>query len=258
MKYPAAPRIPAQKSPPGELLVWALVRHSLRGMFARVRLRPPAIDPRSYGVPILAVANHPSWWDGYLALLIGRWYGLPRYLMMEEAQLRRYRFFAWAGCFSVERRDPREAGRSIAYAANILTANPSALVWIFPQGAIAHADTRPITVHSGAAHVLRRATAAGATIGVLPVAWEYVFRGEQRPEAFIRVGELETVDWQAARDPKSLSRHIQAMLTAQADALRADVRANALGAYGTILRGRGGVNDVFDRLLLRDRLVPDP
>ncbi len=115
-----SPRLTPRKTPPGEFAVWLLARWAMRGMFARVRLRETAGNPRAAGVPLLGLANHPSWWDGYLALLLARHYGLPRYLMMDEPQLRRYGFFRWAGCFSVDRTDPRESARSVAYAAHLL------------------------------------------------------------------------------------------------------------------------------------------
>ncbi len=252
------PAYPARKSPLGELLVWLLVRSSLRRLFVRVRLRAPESDPRAYAVSLLGVANHSSWWDGYLALLLARYYGMPRYLMMETAQLKRYGFFAWAGCFGVDRADPRDVARSIAYAAHLLGGKQRPLVWIFPQAEIVSADARPITVHAGAAHVMRRATAQGQMIGILPVAWQLVFRGEQHPEVFIRVGNVWYEREATTRDTDAMSARIRTALTQEMDALRADLAANQLAAYRTVMQGKSGVNDLFDRLLHRTRLVDEP
>ncbi len=251
------PRIPAQKTPLGELAVWLLVRGALRRMFARVRVAGGDAIRDAAGLPLLGVANHPSWWDGYCALALARWYGRPRYLMMDEPQLRRYRFFAWAGCFSVDRHDPRESARSVAYAAHLLATERAPLVWLFPQAEIVPPSARPITVHPGAAHILRRATVVRETVGVLPVAWEPVFRGEQHPEVFIRVLPVLTFDRRDGRDIEATTMLLQAMLTAAADRLRHDLQVETLGDYQVIVHGRGGVNDVFDRLLRRPRLVAD-
>ncbi len=252
------PRIPPHKTPIGELAVWLLIQWSVRGMFARVRLREAAGDPRAASVPLLGVANHPSWWDGYLAMIVARQYGLPRYLMMDAPQLARYRFFAWAGCFSVDRADPREVARSVAFAAHLLATERQSLVWLFPQAEITPADARPLVMHGGAAHVLRRASATGRDVGFLPVAWQYAFRGEQHPEAFIRLGAVEVLDATTARDTRSVTARIQSALTAQADALRDDIAADDLTAYRVVLHGKSGVNDAFDRLLGRSRLVDTP
>lgn len=256
-KPPITPRLTPQKTPLGELAVWLLIRWSLTHMFARVRLREMS-DPRAAGVPLLGLANHPSWWDGYLALATARHYHLPRYLMMDEAQLRRYGFFRWAGCFSVDRSDARESARSVAYAAHLLATERQPLVWLFPQAEITPAARRPIEAHGGAAHVLRRATAGGRAIGWLPVAWQYEFRGEQHPEAFVRVGAAEIVNAADTRDARALTARIGAALTREADALRDDLVADDLGAYHVIVRGTSGINDWWDTVLRRRRLVAEP
>ncbi len=253
-----SPRLVPHKTPPGEFAVWLLAWWAMRGMFGRVRLHEGGGNPRAAGVPILGLANHPSWWDGYLALLLARYYGLPRYLMMDESQLRRYGFFRWAGCFSVDRTDPRESARSVAYAARLLTRAEQPIVWLFPQAEITPADRRPIAAHGGAAHVLRRATADGTAVGWLPVAWQYAFRGEQHPEAFIRVGAVEVVTAAETREVRRLSARISAALTREADALRDDLAADDLATYRIILHGAGGVNDRWDRVRRRSRLVAEP
>jgi chlorobactene lauroyltransferase len=252
-----APRFPARKSAVGELLVWLLVRSSLRRMFVRVRLCVAGDDPRAAGMPLVAVANHPSWWDGYLALLLSRHFGLRRYLMMDAAQLRRYGFFAWAGCFGIERDDPREVARAFAYVANLL-GHERPLLWMFPQAAIVPNDRRPVAVHDGAAHIVRRAAGKVGPIGVLPVAWHLVFRGEQHPEVFIRTGAIIRFDRVSSRYAAVISEHIQQGLTETMDALHDDLVNETLHEYRVILRGQRGVNDRFDALLHRDRLVPDP
>jgi 1-acyl-sn-glycerol-3-phosphate acyltransferase len=251
------PRIPARKTPPGELAIWLLARAALRRMFVRLRVSDAGAFALAAGMPLLAVANHPSWWDGYIALALSRHYGRARYLMMDEAQLRRYPFFAWAGCFSVDRHDPRETARSLAYAANLLATERAPLVWLFPQGEIVPPDAWPLTVQSGAGHILRRVAASRAPVGVLPVAWQLVFRGEQHPEVFVRVLPAFPVSRSAACDVRPVNACIAERLTAALEALQADLRAGSLAAYRTILRGRIGVNDHFDRLSGRTRLVPD-
>lgn len=252
------PQYPARKSPWGELLVWALVRTSLQRMFVRVRLREQAGNPCAAGLPLILVANHPSWWDGYLALLLARHYGARRYLMMDAAQLKRYGFFAWAGCFGVERADARDVARSIAYAAELLRQAEPTWLWLFPQAEITPARARPLSLHAGAAHIVRRATAGGLTVGVLPVAWELVFRGEQHPEVVLLVGDIITFDAERARDVSSVTALLSEALTAIVDAVGSDIARDDFAGYRTILRGRAGANDQFDRLLHRDRLVADP
>lgn len=239
-------------------MVWALVRISLQRMFVRVRLRELGADPRTAGLPLLIVASHPSWWDGYLALLLSRYYGVRRYLMMDAAQLKRYGFFAWAGCFGIERTDAREVVRSIAYAADLLRQQRLTWLWLFPQADITPPQARPLTFHAGAVHILRRATAGEGTVGVLPVAWQLVFRGEQHPEIVALVGDVVVVDAAHAGDVSAITVCLSDALAAVMDAVENDIARDDLAAYRTILHGRSGINDRFDWLLRRRRLVAEP
>ncbi|HWQ14047.1 MAG TPA: lysophospholipid acyltransferase family protein, partial [Roseiflexaceae bacterium] len=163
------------------------------------------------------------------------------YIMMEERQLRAYRFFTLCGAFSVDPARPREALRSLAYITGLLREQRRAL-WITPQGRITPNDRRPLTVYPGAAHVALR---SGALLW--PVALRYEFRGEQQPEAFIRAGPPHRPA--PGTDPRALTEEIRARLTAAADALRDEVTEERLEGYETLLQGRPGVNRLFDSFL---------
>jgi len=95
-------------------------------------------------------------------------------------------------------------------------------------------------VFSGVAHIARRA--GGATLW--PAALRYEFRGEQRPEAFVRAGPAQRAP--AGADVRALTAEIGERLTAACDALRDEVNASRLDGYRVLLRGRAGVNRVWD------------
>jgi 1-acyl-sn-glycerol-3-phosphate acyltransferase len=198
--------------------------------------------------PLIVYLNHPSWWDGYMCMLLSRLVlggRFESFLMMEEPELQRYRFFRWAGCFSVDRHDPRSAARSVAYIGRLLAERHTRSLYIFPQGLLTPNDRRPLALYPGAAHVVRRA--GGATLW--PVALRYEFRGEQRPEAFIRAGPPHYAN--ADSQTRALTADITRRLTGVADALRDEVAEGWLAEYRTLARGRSGVNRVFDALRAR-------
>jgi 1-acyl-sn-glycerol-3-phosphate acyltransferase len=240
------PAIPARHSRLGDALVyWALVRWSIWSHFDRVWLKVVGPLPQPSDGPLIVYPNHPAWWDGYMCLLLNRLVLRDRfegYLMMEEPQLRRYRFFAWAGCFSVDRHDPRSAARSVAYIGRLLAERRDRSLYIFPQGVLTANDRRPLEIYPGLAHIVRRA--GGAMLW--PVALRYEFRGEQRPEVFIRAGPAHHAHGDASA--RGLTGEIAQRLTAAADALRDEVAAGQLEGYQALLRGRAGVNRLFDRL----------
>jgi 1-acyl-sn-glycerol-3-phosphate acyltransferase len=237
------PRLTALKTPPIEALIYrVLVRPALRRAFQRVALwdAQPEFKP---DLPTLIYANHPSWWDGYIAFMLAREYWrCDGYLMMEEAQLARYGFFRYCGVFSVDRHDPREGMRSVAYAANLLTGHPRRALWIFPQGAITANDRRPLDTYSGAAHIARRAM----PVRCLPMALRFEFLAEQRPEALIRLGPGHVVAGDVG--VKALHQEMDQRLTREVDHLRDDTINGATGGYRTILQGRASVNVIWDRV----------
>jgi 1-acyl-sn-glycerol-3-phosphate acyltransferase len=238
------PAIPARHHPLGDALVyWALVRPAIWSHFDRVWLRVEGPLPHPADGPLIIYFNHPSWWDGYMACIVNRVVLRDRfrpYLMMEEPELRRYQFFSWSGCFSVNRQDARAAARSVAYISRLLAERRDRALLIFPQGEITPNDRRPLAIFSGIAHVASRAGGAA----LLPVALRYEFRGEQRPEAFIRLGPFHIAP--APVEARALTREAERRLAAATDALRDELNDGRLERYRVLLRGRAGVNRVFD------------
>jgi 1-acyl-sn-glycerol-3-phosphate acyltransferase len=246
---PDLPAIPARRNRPGEALIyWVLVRSAVWSHFNRVWLQVEGPLPHPADGPLIMYPNHPSWWDGYMCFLLTRKVlggCFEAYLMMEEPELRRYRFFSWAGCFSVDRADPRSAARSVAYISRLLAEGRTRALVIFPQGAIAPNDRRPLDVYSGAARIARGA--GGATLW--PIALRYEFGGEQRPEAFIRAGPMHHAP--ADADTRALTAEVARRLTTAADALRDDVTNGRLDGYRVLLHGRAGVNRLWDAVRRR-------
>ncbi|MBK9943128.1 MAG: lysophospholipid acyltransferase family protein [Kouleothrix sp.] len=241
---PDLPPIPARHTRLGDALVyWGLVRPALWSYFERVSIKIEGPTPQPHEGPLIVYLNHPSWWDGYMTFVLnrvilrGRFQG---YAMMEEPQLRRYRFFSWSGAFSVDRHDARSAMRSVRYISRLLAERRNRCMYIFPQGEITPNDRRPLELFAGVAQVARRA--GGALLW--PVALRYEFRGEQHPEAFIRAGPAHYAP--ADADARALGAAIGARLAGACDALRDEYNAGDLGGYRVLLRGRAGVNRVFD------------
>ncbi len=241
--------IPAHPNFLGELLIFWMARRSLYRAFHAVHFRAaeqlPA-PPSKLDRPVIFYANHHSWWDGYVAEIVLRQvYGLEAYLMMDVRQLRRYFFFSWAGAFSVDRENGREALRSIDYIAKILNEKPGRVFWIFPQGEIRPQEQRPLNFYPGLAHTLRR-------IGpcyVYPLATRFEFTREQFPEIFISVGPLRRFDDGERLNIKQVTAELENTLTQDLDALRAELATNQPKNFVTIIKGKGSTDITFDKLL---------
>lgn len=87
------------------------------------------------GLPLLIIANHVSWWDGFWVLYLNmKIFRRKFHFMMLEEQLKKYSFFNKSGGFSIKK-GSRSMLETIDYTAEILN-NPENTVLLFPQGKI--------------------------------------------------------------------------------------------------------------------------
>ena len=176
--------IPARTSPAFRRWFTGHARARLRGTFGAVRVSGlEAARALAAERPLLIVANHQSWWDPLVALVISQALGVDGQAMMDARNLRRLPFFRLVGAFGLDLDDPRDGAVALRYAARHLGA-PGRLVWVFPQGAERPGWQRPLGFLGGAAALARLAP----TCAVLPVGIRYHFGGQERPELYVSLG----------------------------------------------------------------------
>jgi 1-acyl-sn-glycerol-3-phosphate acyltransferase len=242
--------IPANKNFLGELLVFGMSRRSLWQAFSAVYLRaeaPLPAPPSKLNVPVIYYCNHCSWWDGYTAQVITKQVlGLDAYLMMDVRQLRQYRFFSWAGCFSVNQENGREALASLEYIAKLLPEKPGRVLWLFPQGEIRPQDLRPLGFHSGLARLIRRL----GDCYVCPVSQLFEFTREQFPVIYLDLGEYRRFkNGEALPHMQTLTKELEHTLTQRLDCLHDDVNHKRLDKFVPIIRGKGSTDTLVSSLL---------
>ena len=142
------------------------VRHDLAGVWGVEEAALPDAGA-------VLVANHHSWWDGYLAWLLARRHGRPFAVLVDEATLVRYPFFRRLGALATS--ELRTAVRR---------ASAGAWLFVFPEGRLL-APAAPGPFASGAATIARL-----AQVPVVPCAWRVVVRGAQYPEVYVRCGAV--------------------------------------------------------------------
>lgn len=185
--------------------------------------------------PLLVYANHSSWWDGLVAFELSRAARLDSFMMMEEKQLKKLFPFRHLGAFSVVRKNPREALKSIDYAANLLKEKSPPqrrTLWIFPQGEILPNDKRPLNFYGGVSRVIEKAKCA---VEPVPLAIRYEFFGEFKPEILVKIGAPQVISADENFAAKALTGELERRLTETLDALKADVTAEAFGDYEKIV-----------------------
>jgi hypothetical protein len=212
--------------------------------FAGVHWRAAGTPERwSPATPTLFVANHSNWWDGFLAFLLSRRLGLRFRILMEARHLERYRFFLRVGARPLRREPPHAAWADLAAAAAEL--RPGSGLWIFPQGERRPAGEWPLRCERGAAQLAR---AHAGPLRICPVAFRYAFLGEQRPEAFVLLGD----EWLTAPADRHRSRRvlmdaIAGRLEQAVVALDELVARERLDAFAPLTAGGLSVNKRLDR-----------
>jgi chlorobactene lauroyltransferase len=133
--------------------------------------------------PVLLFCNHTNWWDGLIVFLLTRQMRHKAvFCMMEEKQLKSYRFFTWLGAFSVDLSSPLRSAVALRYAQRLLQ-KPDTAIWIFPQGRLCR-QNEPVELRPGTDYLARNSPHAL----LVPVAMRYEFFREDRPNALIEIG----------------------------------------------------------------------
>lgn len=178
--------------------------------------------------PMIVYCNHSSWWDGLVAFEIFAKAKLDSFVMMEEKQLKNLSLFRKLGAFSVVRENPREAVKSINYAANLLKEKADRAIWIFPQGKILPNDIRPLEFYNGIARIAEKVE----TCYFVPVAMRFEFLGDWKPEVLVKIGEAERIK---TKKPKEKTKILAEKLTNILDELKRDIINNNLENYENLI-----------------------
>jgi 1-acyl-sn-glycerol-3-phosphate acyltransferase len=168
----------AKRGPFGWLLdryVGWKFRSSFRGLWVRGEL------PSDEGARLVYV-NHSNWWDGFVLHQLGQVAGWDAYCLMEEKNLRRYRFLSRIGAFSIRPGDPSSALESLRYARELMRL-PRATVFLFPEGEHRPFGVLPMRLQRGV-ELLARA----GRVECVPVALRYAFFEHERPDVLVEVG----------------------------------------------------------------------
>jgi len=105
-------------------------------------------------LPVLVVANHISWWDGFWAMYLNVMVLKRKFhFMMLEEQLRKFWFFNHTGGFSVNKKT-KSVIESLIYASELLSQSEN-MVLIFPQGEIQSMHLQTFQFEKGIDRILK-------------------------------------------------------------------------------------------------------
>jgi 1-acyl-sn-glycerol-3-phosphate acyltransferase len=196
-------------------------RSAFRGLWVRGPL------PRGGGAR-LVYANHSNWWDGFVLHQLCQAVGWDGYCMMEERNLRRYRFLSRLGAFSIRRGEVASSLETLRYARELL-GRPRAAVCIFPEGELRPFGAGPPRLERGVELLARMAGVESVPLGL-----RYAFFEHERPDVLAEVGP--------AHPPGDLSRY-QAGLE---EVVRRLAEVTSPRGFTRLVPGMSGVGERWD------------
>ena len=208
--------------------------------FNAVRIARDGMPVVPAGRPLIICTNHPSWWDPALFILLQTllFPGRAGFGPMDAEALGKYGLLERMGVFGITLDSRAGAVRFLDVSRRILS-DPANVLWITAQGSFADTRTRPIRLRPGIAHLLRRVPDAT----VLPLAMEYTFWNEGKPEALVRFGapiaaggDRSVAEWTAL---------LEAELTRTVDALAADSEPREIRRFHRLMQGSAAVGPFY-------------
>ncbi len=173
---------------------WIIHRH-----FGQVILKNN-FDDRD--LPVLLLANHMSWWDGFFAMLLNvKVLRRKFHFMMLEEQLMKFSFFNKTGGYSI-RKKSRETLESINYTAELLHECEN-MVLLFPQGKIESIYKTSFQFESGIGRIVEK---ADCKIHLLFMVNLIDYFSSRRPGLYIYVTEYksDSLDTKSIQDAYNL------------------------------------------------------
>ena len=130
--------------------------------------------------PLMFAANHVSWWDSLLLLVLDEALGGLGWGIVDAESLRKLPFLGWLGGLPLDRSSPDRSRSSLHACADLLD-RPGRGLWIFPQGRQRPAHLRPLDLKPGVGIVHDR-----NPVDVIAVSLDYVFLEADHPAAIVR------------------------------------------------------------------------
>ncbi len=235
-------------------------RRYLKRHFHAVRVLRDGPVPDVQSGPLVVVANHPSWWDPLVGLVLTEFMNanLVHYSPIDINGLRQYPFLERLGFFGVELGTKRGSFAFLRQCQAIL-AHPESVLWITPQGGFVDPRERPIVLKEGIGHLAFRQS----VLTIVPLALEYPFWNDRCPEILVGFGEPVTVTTRKSESPQIWTRKIERALEETQDRLAREAQRRDPTAFVTIVGGTSGVGGIYEswrrfRAMLRgERFHPE-
>ena len=152
--------------------------------------------------------------------------------MVEE--LNRFPLLRRGGAFNVNKKSAQASMEAIKYSVEIL-GDSNNILYLFPQGIIKPPNHRPIEFQTGLTYIAEKAAKKYGKVALMPVAVNYMFLRDNRPEVLVEMGELIELD-NDKPNRKEYTEYLAKTLEALCDKQFRDISNGQFQGYETLFQ----------------------
>ncbi len=164
--------------------------------------------------PTILYSPHCNWWDGIVMYNITHRICHKEIRLMVE-ELNRFPLLRRGGAYSVNKKSAQSAMKALQYSVDLLK-DLRNILCIFPQGIIRPPHYRPFKFQTGLAYIAQNAVKRYGKVNLIPIAVDYCFLRDNRPEVIVRFGQRTELTDQNI-DRKELTHNLENALTETCD-----------------------------------------
>ncbi|MFR1671591.1 MAG: lysophospholipid acyltransferase family protein [Candidatus Gastranaerophilaceae bacterium] len=184
-------------------------------------------------VPTILFAPHCNWWDGIVLYNIThRIFRKEIRLMVEE--LNRFPLLRRGGAYSVNKKSPQSAMKALQYSVDVM-GDLRNMLCIFPQGIIRPPHYRPFEFQTGLTYIAQNAVKKYGKINLIPVAIDYCFLRDNRPEVIVEFGKRIELD-DAKVNRKEYTHFLERALTDVCDNQFHEIAQGDISKYNILFK----------------------
>ncbi len=134
--------------------------------------------------------NHNYWWDGLIPLYLNeKFFHQHARAIMEDKQMRQYRFFSRIGAFSINPENPKSAIKTLRYAVEFLNRDDACL-FIYPEGKIMPVSTQLAEFQQGLSWIYKKTE----EVDFVPISLVIDSSKANKPDLHIEIGAKSEFD----------------------------------------------------------------
>jgi 1-acyl-sn-glycerol-3-phosphate acyltransferase len=220
-----------------------IFERTLKQEFHALRILRAGSLPQVATNRIIVYANHPSWWDGVLYVVLARrlFAKFKAFAPIDAKMLQQYAVLARLGAFGVAQNSSQGAADFIETSRAVLRDSGS-MMFVAAQGRFADVRERPLQLSPGLAHLADLAP----DVVFLPLAVETTFWIEKQPELLISFGQpISASSILDLAKPERLA-FLEERLDDTMNGLRDGSICRDHSQFDTLIEGRSQINAIYD------------